>query len=81
MIVTDLDGTLLREDKTVSERTKDALQCCREAGIRTTLPPDVGKAQAESFRQEAADEDAHFAQRFNVGKSSLIALLAVSASG
>jgi len=34
MIVTDLDGTLLREDKTVSQRTRDALARCRAAGIK-----------------------------------------------
>jgi len=34
MIVTDLDGTLLRTDKTISERTKTALRRCREAGIK-----------------------------------------------
>ena len=35
MIVTDLDGTLLREDKTVSQRTVEAFKKCREAGIKT----------------------------------------------
>ena len=35
MIVTDLDGTLLREDKTVSERTITVFQRCRELGIKT----------------------------------------------
>jgi len=34
MIVTDLDGTLLREDKTVSERTIAGFQRCRELGIK-----------------------------------------------
>jgi len=34
MVVTDLDGTLLRDDKTVSERSMAALRRCREAGIR-----------------------------------------------
>ena len=34
MIVTDLDGTLLRDDKTVSERTKSVLHNCREMGIK-----------------------------------------------
>ena len=43
MIVTDLDGTLLREDKTVSERTIDALQCCREAGIRIAFATGRGE--------------------------------------
>ena len=34
MIVTDLDGTLLREDKTVSKRSENALSRCRELGIK-----------------------------------------------
>ena len=34
MIVTDLDGTLLRTDKTISEYTKNTLAQCREAGIK-----------------------------------------------
>ena len=33
MIVTDLDGTLLREDKTVSERTIRTLRCVQDKGI------------------------------------------------
>jgi hydroxymethylpyrimidine pyrophosphatase-like HAD family hydrolase len=35
MIVTDLDDTLLRVDKTVSERTEYALRRCRDAGYKT----------------------------------------------
>jgi predicted mannosyl-3-phosphoglycerate phosphatase (HAD superfamily) len=33
LIVTDLDGTLLRTDKTISDRTKSILSKCRESGI------------------------------------------------
>jgi len=33
MVVLDLDGTLLREDKTVSERSLEVLEECRERGI------------------------------------------------
>lgn len=33
LIATDLDGTLLRDDKTVSERTVAALAAAEEAGI------------------------------------------------
>jgi Cof subfamily protein (haloacid dehalogenase superfamily) len=35
MIVTDLDGTLLRRDKTVSEYTASVFYRCRKAGIKT----------------------------------------------
>ena len=34
MIVTDLDGTLLKTDKTVSEHTKSILRRCKESGIK-----------------------------------------------
>ena len=34
MIVTDLDGTLLKTDKTVSEYTKNILSQCRDADIK-----------------------------------------------
>lgn len=34
MIVTDLDGTLLKTDKSISENTKAILNRCREAGIK-----------------------------------------------
>jgi Cof subfamily protein (haloacid dehalogenase superfamily) len=34
MIVTDLDGTLLHEDKTVSSRTISTLEMCRKKGIK-----------------------------------------------
>lgn len=34
MIVTDLDGTLLKNDKSISERTKAALGKCKERGIK-----------------------------------------------
>jgi len=34
MIVLDLDGTLLRDDKSVSEYTIDTLKKCREKGIK-----------------------------------------------
>lgn len=34
MIVTDLDQTLLRTDKTISDYSLDVLKRCREAGIK-----------------------------------------------
>ena len=34
MLVTDLDGTLMRDDKTVSERTTTTLKKCRNKGIK-----------------------------------------------
>jgi Cof subfamily protein (haloacid dehalogenase superfamily) len=34
MIITDLDGTLLRSDKTISDYTKEVFAKCRSAGIK-----------------------------------------------
>ena len=42
MVVTDLDGTLLREDKTISERSLSALKKCREKGIKTVYATGRG---------------------------------------
>lgn len=43
LIATDLDGTLLRNDRTVSERTLRALRAATEAGVEvvfvTARPP------------------------------------------
>ena len=53
LIVTDLDGTLLRDDKTVSKQSMEALIACHAKGIKIVyatargssvknlLPPDV----------------------------------------
>ncbi|MCL2704063.1 MAG: HAD family hydrolase [Defluviitaleaceae bacterium] len=46
MIVTDLDGTLLRDDKTVSERTAAALKRCRESGIKIAYATARGHSAA-----------------------------------
>lgn len=37
LIVSDLDGTLLRSDKSVSDRTRRSLIAAREAGLRTAV--------------------------------------------
>ncbi len=37
MIVLDLDDTLLRDDQTISKRTKDALLLAQEAGVKVVL--------------------------------------------
>ena len=44
MIVTDLDGTLLRDDKTISERTIRALTGCRKKGIKVAYATVRGYA-------------------------------------
>lgn len=46
VIVLDLDGTLLKNDKTVSDKTLKALRKCEELGkqivIATARPPRLG---------------------------------------
>ena len=42
MIVTDLDGTLLRDDKTISERTLAVLKRCRARGIKVAYATGRG---------------------------------------
>jgi Cof subfamily protein (haloacid dehalogenase superfamily) len=37
LVATDLDGTLLRSDTSVSERTRNTLRAVREAGVQVTL--------------------------------------------
>ena len=54
MIVTDLDGTLLRTDKTMSEHTKNALNQFRQVGIKLVYATGRGGsadqvASAERF--------------------------------
>jgi len=44
MIVTDLDGTLLREDKTISERTKAILAQCRLKGHKVVYATGRGSS-------------------------------------
>jgi len=55
MIVTDLDGTLLRDDKTVSERTKDTLHCCREAGLKIIFATGRGENASQVVPAELFD--------------------------
>ncbi len=55
MIVTDLDGTLLRDDKTVSQRTKDALRRCQAAGIKTVFATGRGGSAVNLATAELFD--------------------------
>ena len=45
MIVTDLDGTLLRSDLSISNYTKNILHFCQEAGIKTVIATGRGDAE------------------------------------
>ena len=37
LIALDMDGTLLKEDKTISNRTKETIEKAREKGVRVVL--------------------------------------------
>jgi len=45
LIVADLDGTLLRDDKTISDRIKSVLHQCREAGIKVVCATGRGTSE------------------------------------
>ncbi|MCL2698249.1 MAG: HAD family hydrolase [Oscillospiraceae bacterium] len=55
MIVTDLDGTLLRNDKTVSGRTISTLQKCRLKGIKVTYATARSDSVKELFPADVLD--------------------------
>lgn len=44
MVVFDLDGTLLRTDKSISERTKEVLRRCQNKGIKTVYATGRGSS-------------------------------------
>ena len=44
MIATDLDGTLLREDKSISDYTRNVLNKCKAAGIKLAFATGRGTA-------------------------------------
>lgn len=49
LLLFDLDGTLLRSDKTISRRTLEALEKCREKGILIGVSTSRGEQNALSF--------------------------------
>ncbi len=52
LLLFDLDGTLLRSDKTISQTTLKALQKCRENGILIGVSTSRGEQNALSFIEE-----------------------------
>lgn len=52
MLLFDLDGTLLRTDKTISPRTMDALQHCRQKGILIGVATSRGEQNAMGFLKQ-----------------------------
>lgn len=52
MLLFDLDGTLLRNDKTISARTMSALNECRKRGILIGVSTSRGEANCMTFLQK-----------------------------
>lgn len=52
LLLFDLDGTLLDNDKTISERTFEALHACREKGILIGVSTSRGEQNSLTFLQE-----------------------------
>lgn len=50
MIVTDLDGTLLRDDKTISDYTLSVLEKCRIQGIKVVYATARGGSTQSSCK-------------------------------
>jgi len=55
LIAMDLDGTLLRTDKTISERTKTAIRRCREFGIKVVYATGRDRINTEMIPDELFD--------------------------
>jgi len=59
MVVTDLDGTLLYDDKTISPRTKAAFEGLRKKGIKTVYATGRGASAIELTSSCQFDGAAH----------------------
>lgn len=55
MLVTDLDGTLLRDDKTISARTFAALAACRARGIKVVYATGRGGSAEQRVPSACVD--------------------------
>jgi len=55
MVVMDLDGTLLRTDKTISVRTWDVLNMCRESGVKIVYATGRGGSDTDMAPIEMFD--------------------------
>ena len=52
----DLDGTLLRSDKTISPRTLRALEACRERGVKIGISTNRSENRAKPFLDQLGPE-------------------------
>lgn len=56
LLLFDLDGTLLREDKTISKRTRKVLEECRKRGVLIGVATSRGERLTLSFIKELDPE-------------------------
>ncbi len=56
LLLFDLDGTLLRSDKTISQATREVLHGCREKGVLIGVVTSRGEQNALSFIEELQPE-------------------------
>ena len=52
LILCDLDGTLLRSDKTISDKTAEVLESCRRRGILIGFSTSRGRANIVPFEEK-----------------------------
>ena len=52
LILCDLDGTLLRSDKTISDKTAEVLESCRQRGILIGFSTSRGRANIVPFEEK-----------------------------
>ena len=66
LIALDMDGTLLRKDKTISKRTFDAIQAARQRGVKVVLATGRPVMGIESYLEYLGlDQDDEYAITFN----------------
>ena len=49
MVVLDLDGTVLRADKSISAYTREVLHRCREKGVYVVVATARGERDAQKY--------------------------------
>lgn len=68
LIAIDLDGTLLKDDKTISERNKNALALAKEAGIKVVVCTGRPLVAIHNYLQELnLEEEGDYSITFNGG--------------
>jgi Cof subfamily protein (haloacid dehalogenase superfamily) len=66
LVALDMDGTLLRKDKTISKRTFDAIQAARQRGVKVVLATGRPVMGIESYLEYLGlDQDDEYAITFN----------------